>query len=158
MLFRSSYHYIKRINAKKPIKSYSKLSALFDLIRKKFIRLKVRIKPRHDMKDVKPLLRKTKNITKLYGDTGYDAESLHEYCYWKNIQTYIKPKKTTKHGWARKKQMKHYSEKEYHRRSLIESGFGSLKRKYGGNVMAKKAKGIKVEIYCKAINHNLELC
>jgi hypothetical protein len=41
---------------------------------------------------------------------------------------------------------------------LIENGFGSLKRKYGGSVIAKRAKDLKVEIYCKAISHNLELC
>ena len=53
--------------------------------------------------------------------------------------------------------MKNYSEEKYHQRSLIESGFGSLKRKYGGTVLAKKAKGVKTEIYCKAIPHNLSL-
>ena len=53
--------------------------------------------------------------------------------------------------------MKNYSNEEYHQRSLVESGFGSLKRKYGGIVLAKKVKGIKTEIYCKAIAHNIGL-
>jgi len=153
-----SYHYIKRICRRKPIKSYNKLSAIFDIIKKKFIALKIRIKPRHDMKDVKPLMKQISNIKKLYGDSAYDAESLHEYCYWNNIQTLIKPKKNVKRGWARKKQMENYSKSAYHQRSLIESGFGSLKRKYGGNVMAKRANNVKAEIYCKAICHNLKLC
>ena len=153
-----SFHYIKRIDRKNPIKRFGKLSALFDLITKKFLRLKVRSKPRHDIKDAKPLLSRTKGITKLYGDRGYDAESLHHYCLEKKIQTIIKPRKYSKRGWARRKQMKNYSEEDYHQRSLIESGFGSLKRKYGGFVLAKKSKGLKVEIYCKAISHNLELC
>jgi len=153
-----SYHFIKRIDRRQPIKNYGKLSALFDLSTKKFLKLKIRVKPRHDIKDAKPLLSKVKGITKFYGDKGYDAESLHRYCYWKKIQTTIPSRKNVKYGWARKKQMKNYSKKEYHQRSLIESGFGSLKRKYGGFVLAKKAKGLKVEIYCKAINHNLELC
>ncbi len=38
--------------------------------------------------------------------------------------------------------MKDYSEQEYHQRSLIESGFGSLKRKYGSNVSGKKFKSL----------------
>lgn len=152
-----SYHYIKRIDRRKPIKSYSKLSALFDLVRKKFLGLKIRIRPRHDMKDVKPLIRATSGIQKLYGDSAYDAESLHEKCYWNGIQTMIKPKKNTRRGGFRKIQMRNYSEEDYHKRSLIESGFGSLKRKYGGSVMAKRAKDVKVEIYCKAICHNIGL-
>jgi transposase len=152
-----SYHYVKRIDRKKPIKNFSKLSALFDLVKKKFLALKIRVRPRHDMKDIKTLMKETKGIKRLYGDSAYDAESLHQTCYWKGIQTYIKPKKNTKRGWARKKQIQNYTEEEYHRRSLIESGFGSIKRKYGGHVSSKKAKTLKAEVYCKAIAHNLEL-
>jgi transposase len=153
-----SYHYVKRINRRKPIKSYNKLSALFDVVKKKFMALKIRIRPRHDMKDVKPLLKQVSSIKKLFGDSAYDAESLHEYCFWKNIQTLIKPKKKVKKGGFRKLQRKNYSDEEYHQRSLIESGFGSLKRKYGGNVLARKAHGVKTEIYCRGICHNIGLC
>ena len=152
-----SFHYVKRINAKKPVKRYAKLSALFDLVKKKFTALKIRIKPRHDMMDVKSLLYRVTKIKKLFGDSAYDAESLHEHCYWKKIQTITKPKKNVRRGGFRKMQMKNYSKKEYHQRSLIESGFGSLKRKYGGSVLAKKGKGVKTEIYCKAIAHNIGL-
>ena len=96
-----SYHYIKRIDSKNPVKRYAKLSAFFDLPTRKFAALKIRVKPRHDMKS--------------------------------------------------------YSEKEYHQRSVIESGFGSLKRKYGGNVSGKSWRSVNCEIYCKAISHNLML-
>tara|TARA_Y100000034_G_C6796673_1_gene357109 strand:+ start:102 stop:893 length:792 start_codon:yes stop_codon:yes gene_type:complete len=150
-----SHHYIKRIDVKRPIKSYAKLSALFDLSKKKFLALKIRAKPRHDIKDVS--LIKQIRISKLFGDSAYDAESLHEYCYWNKIQTIIKPRKNVKKGGFRKIQMKNYSEKEYHQRSLIESGFGSLKRKYGGSISSKFARSLKAEIYCRAIAHNLGL-
>ena len=53
--------------------------------------------------------------------------------------------------------MKNYSDEEYHQRSVIESGFGSLKRKYGGYVLGKRIESIRAEIYCKAISHNLGL-
>ena len=152
-----SFHYMKRINRKKPVKRFAKLSALFDLVSKKFTDLKIRMKPRHDMKDVKPLVCGDTKIKKLFGDSAYDAESLHEYCYWNNIQTLTKPKKKVKLKGFRKFQMAKYSEDEYHKRSLIESGFGSLKRKYGGSVLAKKAKGVKTELYCRAIAHNIGL-
>jgi transposase len=152
-----SFHYVKRIDVKKPVKRYAKLSALFDLKSKKFVGLKVRIKPRHDMKDVKALVYRSNKIKKLFGDSAYDTESLYEYCYWNNIQTIIKPRKKVKRKGFRKLQMKKYSDEEYHKRSLIESGFGSLKRKYGGAVLARKSKDVKTEIYCRAIAHNLSL-
>ena len=53
--------------------------------------------------------------------------------------------------------MKNYSEEKYHQRSLIESGFGSLKRKYGGSVSGRSIVSVKPEIYCKSIAHKLGL-
>ena len=152
-----SFHYVKRINCKKPVKRYAKLSAFFDLPTRKFTALKVRVKPRHDIMDVNYLLNQSLPTVKLFGDSAYDAESLHEICFDKQIQTIIKPKKNVKKGFYRRKQMENYSDKEYHQRSLIESGFGSLKRKYGGSVSGKRFKSVQTEIFCKAIAHNLNL-
>ena len=152
-----SYHYIKRICRRKPVKSYTKLSALFDIRNKKFCALRIRTKPRHDIKDVKYLMKRVAVQKTLFGDTAYDAEFLHQYCYERKIQTQIKPRKNVKRGFYRRKQMKNYSEEKYHQRSLIESGFGSLKRKYGGSVSGRSIVSVKPEIYCKAIAHNLGL-
>jgi hypothetical protein len=151
-----SYHYIKRIDRKKPIRNYVKQSSLVDIKRRTFVALRVRSRPRHDIKDVKYLLERTK-IKKLFGDTAYDAENLHEYCYYNNIQTIIKPRKNVLRGFYRKRQMKGYTEEEYHQRSLIEAVQGGMKRKYGGYTLAKHIKAIKVEAYCKAIAYNLRL-
>jgi len=153
-----SYHYVKRINRRKPVKSYAKLSALFDIKKRKFCGIRIRTKPRHDIKDARYLLKRTEIQATLFGDTAYDAEWLHEYCFEKGIQTQIKPRKNVKRGFYRKKQMKKYSNEKYHQRSLIESGFGSLKRKYGGSVSGKSIVSVKPEIYCKAIAHNIGLC
>jgi transposase len=152
-----SFHYVKRIDRDKPVKSFAKLSALFDIVKKKFTALRIRIKPRHDMKDVNYLMKASPPMEKLLGDSAYDAESLHEKCYWKKIKLVVKPKKNARKGWARKISRKDYCEKEYHQRSLIESGFGSLKRKYGGSVSGKKLVSVRAEVYCKAICHNLNL-
>ena len=152
-----SYHYIKRIGSKNPVKRYAKLSAFFDLPTRKFTALKIRVKPRHDMKDINYLLKMSYPTEKLFGDSAYDAESLHEKCFELKIQTIIKPKKNVKRGFYRRKQIKNYSDEEYHQRSLIESGFGSLKRKYGSSVSGKCWKSVNSEIYCKAISHNLML-
>jgi len=151
-----SFHYLRRINGQSP-RGYAKLSALFDIPNRKFTALRIRSKPRHDIMDINYLLKQNPNLKISFGDSTYDSEKLHEYCYWKKIQTMIKPRKDVKHGGFRKLQMKNYSNEKYHQRSLIESGFGSLKRKYGGAVLARKAKGVKTEIYFKAIAHNLSL-
>jgi transposase len=153
-----SYHYVKRINRRKPVKSYAKLSALFDTKKKKFCTIRVRTKPRHDIKDASYLLRRTEVQKTLFGDTGYDAKWLRELCYQKKIQPQIKPRKNTTKRNMRKIIAKGYCEKKYHQRSLIESGFGSLKRKYGSSVSGKSIASVRPEIYCKAIAHNLGLC
>src|SRR4030043_610492 len=58
-----SYHYIKRIDRKKPIKSYVKQSTLFDVKQRTIIAIRIRAKPRHDIKDVEYLLKRA-NIQK----------------------------------------------------------------------------------------------
>lgn len=152
-----SFHYLKRIDCKKPVKRYAKLSAFFDLPTRKFVALKIRVKPRHDIKDVDYLLKQCSPTRKLFGDSAYDAEHLHEKCFNNKIQTIIKPRKNVKKGFYRRKQMKSYSEKEYPQRNGIENGFGCVKKKYGGNVSGKGWKSVNAEIYSKAICHNLNL-
>ena len=124
---------------------------------KKFLALRIRSKPRHDIQDVKYLLKRAEIKTALLGDTAYDAEWLHELCFDKKIQTQIKPRKNVRRGFYRKKQMKNYSEKEYHQRSLIEAGQGAVKRKYGGYTLAKHWRPIHNEAHCKAIAYNMGL-
>lgn len=152
-----SFYFVKRIDSENPVKRYAKLSALFDLPTRKFTALKIRIKPRHDVVDINYLLNQSSPTEKLFGDSAYDAEFIHEICFDKQIQTIIKPRKNVKRGFYRRKQMKNYSEKEYPQRSLIEAGFSSLKRKYGGSVSGKSWRSVNCEIYCKAICHNLNL-
>lgn len=152
-----SYYYIKRIDSKKPVKSWVKQSSLFDVRQRTILAIRIRSKPRHDIKDAEYLLKRAEIQTALFGDTAYDSEKLHELCWSKGIQTQIKPRKNVRRGFYRRKQMKNYSEREYHQRSLIESGFGSLKRKYGGYTLAVDWKAIRNEAYLKAIAHNLRL-
>lgn len=152
-----SSYYVQRIDRKKPVKRFTKLSALFDIKNRKFVALRIRARPRHDVKDVKYLLKQSSSIKRFYGDSAYDAEFIHKECFNRGIQTIIKPKKKVKRGFFRKKQMKGYTEKEYHQRSLVESGFSSIKRKYGTSVLSKSLVSQRAEIYCRAIAHNISL-
>ena len=151
-----SFHYLKRIDGINP-RNYTKLSALLDLETKKFLMMRVRTTPRHDMQDVKYLLKRVSDVKWFYGDSGYDAEWLHEQCYWSGIQTYIPPRRNVKIRKFRKRQMKNWDKKKYNLRSNVESGFSAIKRKYGSSVKAKRVEGMRAEILLRGIAHNLEL-
>ena len=151
-----SFHYLKRIDGSNP-KNFAKLSATIDLKTKRFLAMRIRTSPRHDMQDVKYLLKRSGVIKEFYGDKGYSTEWLYELCFWKGIQTFIPSKKNVKIRKFRKKQFTNYSDEKYRQRVLIECGFSCIKRKYGGVVRAKKIQGLRSEIYCKGIAHNLEL-
>jgi len=152
-----SWHFIKRIDRKKPVKCSLKLSVFFDTREKKFCALRLRAKPRHDTKDVEYLFKRYGNMKTLLGDTAYDAEWIHEMMYLHHIRTVIKPRKNVHRGHYRRKQMEQYCERTYHRRSMVESGFGSLKRKYGSYLLARALCSQRAEVYCRAIAHNLHL-
>ena len=152
-----SFHYLKRTERKNP-RNFAKLSATMDLKTKKFLAMRIRTSPRHDMQDVKYLLKRSGEMKEFYGDRGYDAEWLHEFCFWQEVQTFIPARKNVRIRRFRKKQMKNYFGYLYRKRSLIECGFSCIKRKYGGVVRAKKIQGLRAEIYCKGIAHNLGLC
>ena len=152
-----SFHYIKRIDRINPVKSYTKLSMLFNVDRNKIIAIHVRSKPAHEIRDVKPLLGSYCRMQCFLADKAYDAEWLHQYCFERGIQTIIPKRKNVHRGRFRKKQMQNFSEEKYHRRSLIESGFSAIKRKYGGSVSGRSLASMKSELSCKAIAHNLEL-
>jgi len=107
---------------------------------RKFISLKVGVKLKYDVKDVSYLLKKSLPSEKLFEDSAYDAEWIHEICFDKQIQIIINPRKNIVQGFYRKKQMKNYSEDVYCQGSLIESGFGLLKRKYCSSVFGRKLK------------------
>jgi len=153
-----SWYYIKRIDRKKPNMKPLKLSASFDTRRKKFISLRVRARPRHDILDAPYLIKRVKSrINKVVADTAYDSERFYEFLNYRNIQPVVKPRKNSKKGFFRKKMKKSFRNKTYHRRSIIESGFGSLKRKYGSYVSGKNIKSQRAEVYIRAILHNISL-
>jgi transposase len=152
-----SFHFVKRIDRIKPIKNFVKLSVFYDIDNRKFLALKIRKKPRHDVKDFPSLFDKYHNFKNFFADRGYDSEKIYEKYFERGIQTFIKPKKNIKRGFYRRKQIKNYSEETYHKRSLVETGFSCLKRKYGGYTLTKSVQAVKAELYLRAIANNLNL-
>lgn len=152
-----SYHYIKRIGRKKAVRRYTKLSALFDIPERKFCAIRVRVKARHDIKDVPGLIESIPRGSTTCMDASYDAEDVHQRCFDRQIKAITKPKKNAKKGFYRKKQRNYFCLEAYHQRSLSETGFWCLKGKYGSNVSGKGAASNRAELHLKAIAHNLGL-
>ena len=150
-----SYYYLRRIDCKMP-KMHVKLSCTFDTKKKKFCTAKIRVIPVHDSKDAKFLL-KSINPKIVVADKGYNAESLYDFAAQQNILLMIPRKSNAKRGHYRKKMHKQFRLRTYHRRSMIESGFGSIKRKFGSSVNSKLASTIKSDIYGRLLCHNLFL-
>ena len=152
-----SYHYLRRIDGKIP-KTYIKLSASFDTKLKKWCSAKVRIIPRHDIKDAEILIRNL-DTRIIVADKAYDSNKLHKYCSENNIETHIPIReygKAVHKMWSyRRKARNHFRIKTYGRRNMVEAGFSSLKRKFGSSVNSKTARTIRAEVYCKIVFHNL---
>ena len=152
-----SYHYLKRIDGVIP-KVPIKVSVAFDTRKKKFCAAKIRVLNAHDIRDVMPLLKQCKPKV-LVADKAYDAGWLHEHCNENRIKAHIPIRKygmSRFHKWdLRHKAAKGFRIRTYHRRELVESGFSSLKRKYGSSVSSKKAKTIRTEVYGRLACHNL---
>jgi len=147
-----SYHYLRRIDGKIP-KTYVKLSVGFDTRRKKFCTAKIRIIPRHDIKDGKKLLSCHPKV--VVADKAYNAESLYRFCEEEGILFMSPKKKNAKKGRARKKMHKLFRTRTYNRRQLVEASFSALKRKFGASVSSKKARTIRSEVYSRLVCHNL---
>jgi len=148
-----SYYYLRRIDGKIP-KIPVKLSVALDTRTKKFCAVKTRVLPAHDIKDAEYLLDKSNPDIGVL-DKGYQSESLYRFAYNKDILLMIPQKKNAKRGFYRKKMGKLFRIRTYHRREVVESGFHSLKSKFGSSISSKNAKTIRAEVYGRLLCHNL---
>jgi len=148
-----SYHYLRRIDGGMP-KIPVKLSATFDTRKKKFCAAKIRVLPAHDIRDAQYLLQHTHPKIAV-ADKGYNSEKLYRFAEEQDILLMVPKKKNIKKGYARKKMHKKFRTRTYNRRQLVESGFGSIKRKFGMSVSAKTVRTIRTEIYGRLACHNL---
>jgi len=148
-----SYHYLKRIDGKIP-KIPVKLSAAFDTRKKKFCAAKIRVLPAHDIRDAKYLLQKS-NAKIGTADKAYNSEELYRFAEEQNMLLMIPMKKNIKRGKIRKKMHNKFRKRTYNRRSSIEAGFGSIKRKFGASVSSKRVRTIRTEMFGKLVCHNL---
>jgi transposase len=125
----------------------------------------------HEVTQLVRLLKPLWGIGNVYADSGYLSMENCRYIAGKGGTPYIKPKKNTTgnvpkgKGWLtnhpyvdmfdRYKSNKEEWLKKYHKRSVIESVFSSIKRKLGGYVTTIKRTMQIAEISLKIIVYNL---
>jgi len=156
-----SPYYTYRIDRPYPVEVPLKLSIAVDTRTKKILALRLRMRPAHDVKDVKYILRRLKKRPKkLVADKGYDAEWIHRLCQGLSIQAVIPirdygKKRRHQKNSLRNKASKVFCTRTYHRREIVESVFSAIKRKFGASVSSLSARTMRAEIYCRAIAHNI---
>lgn len=156
----SSFHYLKRIKRKLPLKRAVQFVGLLDTRRKKWIGFKTRLKRRHESKDFKPVVNHALvPVQKIVADKASDYEFIHKFCTKKHIEPHIPQRRNVRRGMQRRKHASVFRLRTYHRRSMIEAANSRLKRGQGGFVKNRSCKGIRGELSLRVINDNLNwLC
>ena len=95
---------------------------------------------------------------KVVADSAYDSEKFYEFLWDNGIVPVVKVRKNAFRGFVRHKVLKNFKNRVYNRRSMVESVFFSMKRKFGASVSSLKMKSQRAEMYCRAIAHNTILC
>lgn len=155
-----SYYYSLR--TKKKRRSFIKVSISVDTDKLIVTGFKISGKPVNDIKHAKTLLKQCHRIRRsnyYLMDKGYDCESIHsltrkEFRAIAMIPLRNRKRKKIK-GFYRRKMVKEFDEGLYHNRSLVETTFSVLKRKYGEELKARKYRNQVKEIKIKLIVNNL---
>lgn len=148
-----SYYYLRRIDGSIP-RVGVKLSAIVDTQRKRFIAAVVRVLAANDNRDAPALIQRSKARI-IVADKGYDSETNHRIAFERGMLSMIPTRRNVRRGQHRHKQLKHFKQRTYNRRSMIEAAFSAIKRKYGSSIHCCKARTIRAEVYLKLINHNI---
>ena len=150
-----SYHYLRRINGQTP-KCSIKTSILVDIDSRKILSTRVRMKPRHDTRDVAGLVRQTK--TKLWiivMDKGYDSKQLHAYLDGLGIWSIAPTRARCRTGRHRRVLRDSFPEGEYSYRNIVEAVFKSVKTLFGGYVRSRQARTVRAELFMRFIMYNM---
>jgi transposase len=154
---KTSQHYIKRIDGRKPYEKGFQFGIIVGED-SKILSLRLRKRYSHDIRNAKYLARRLPSKPKvMLMDKGYDSEKLHRYFAEQNIWSIAPVKKNWRKGQLRKKLKTDFPQNLYNKRSRVESIFHAFKQKFGASVSSKKIGAARTEVYCKAILYNIAL-
>lgn len=151
-----SWHYATKIRHSNPANGFFNLSICIDVKRRKILSLRLRSKVCNDIRDAQYLFRNCVEKPKIMlADKGYDAEWLHEFFEEKGCKSIIPVRKGCRKGRLRKRMRDSFPQRLYNQRSLVESVFSAIKRKFGSSVCSRTHRAAVAQMYCRAILHNL---
>ena len=146
------------------IKRFIQYVAAADIGTKLITSISLKRRKRNENIAVKSLMRKTAKSGKVsiyLGDKLYDSEKNHELAK-KHGARFIAPLKRAevpihrRKGCHRKELAKNFPQKLYNKRSIIESIFSVIKRKFGQMIYSKKFKTQKNEILFRTVAYNVD--
>jgi hypothetical protein len=150
-----SRHYERRTG--EAYMPYAKLDAIIDVKTLIIYDHVLRLKPRHDVIGASSIIRRTRlKNTKILGDKGYDSEPLHQLVADSGNLLYAPVRKSQRKnpkGKFRRRCVE--KDKQYHKRSAVESAFHALKQRIMPNLRCKLHYMKKREIAWGVILFNM---
>ena len=153
-----SYYYQKvyNMNRKRKARRYLKVSLAIDTDKQFVLSNKIRMGPRNDNIDFKPLLQDL-SAKFVVADKEYDSKENRHFTLRKlKAYPHIPRKKNSGAVYERTGVKFKFDDKIYHQRSKVETVFSVIKRKYGSIVRAKRFESQKKEIIYRIITYNLD--
>jgi len=161
----ASPHYCKRTGLSTKKRPFMKTTFLVDTEHYFILLCKTRKRPRHDVIDAKPMIRKASKHyqpSTLYADRGYDAEHVFKLCFEKLkahpliLQRNLNVPKHKRKGTYRKQTLDTFDYGEYLQRNKAETVNSMFKRRFSSNVKSRTNKLQKTEIITRVIAYNID--
>ena len=139
----ASSYYVQRIHGELERRNYIKASLSVCTVSQCILAVKTRLGPRNDNIDFEWLATQSASlakITHIVADKGYDSEANHRLVRQLGSKPMIpvrKRKDGKTYGSCRKKMLRHFEDPIYHRRSLVETVNGVMKRLMGSWVQSR---------------------
>ncbi len=160
----ASLHYCKRIGKPAQKRPFMKTTFVVDIEHYFILLCKMRKKPRHDIIDAKPIIKKLAKHYQpevFYADRGYDDNNIFKLCFEK-LKAYPlifqKNQEVPKHrrsGTYRKQTINEFDYGEYLQRNKIETLNSMIKRQFNNNIKSRNHKNQKFELYTRIIAYNI---
>ena len=159
-----SFHYIKRIDSKNPVKNYTKTVFLADISSNIILDVRTTSGYESETKAFKPMVKQLVSCLKtIVADKGYDSMSNRKLCWDNGIDVHIPFRKwstSRKQDFCRpSKRMlaeQKFDKTTYNKRSNIESLNSAVKQTLGGFVRARSAGNQQKNVVIKALTYNIE--